>query len=296
MSMPNFLIAGTARSGTTSLYYYLKQHPEIGFPSRKEPKYFSSLGLEFPHRGPGDNTVDQAVVRDFASYQKLFNGLERYKRVGEASSDYLFNYRHSAQAIRRTLNDIPIILCLRNPVDRAYSAYNNLVRDQREKLEFADALAAEESRLADNWDWMWAYKAGGLYADQVAAYQQAFSRVKVILFDDLVQDTKAVVHDLFLFLEVDKEHPVDTSTRYSHSGKARNKLIAFLSRRDNPVAFAMRKAALKVIPRTALEHAANHLLAKQAMNKDVHNELKAYFRQDILRLETLIGQNLERWK
>lgn len=296
MTLPNFVIAGTARSGTTSLYYYLKQHPEIGFPAKKEPKYFSSLGLTYPHRGPGDTTVDQAVIRDFDSYQKQFDGLEAFKCIGEASSDYLFNHRHSAHEMRRVLGDVPIILCLRNPSERAYSAYNNLVRDQRETLGFVEALAAEESRIADNWDWMWAYKAGGLYAEQVATFQQTFSNVKVVLFDDLEQDPQSIVRDMFRFLGVNESHTVNTSTKYSHSGKAKNKLVAFLSRRDNPVAFALRRIALKLIPRSVLERVANRSLKKDDMSDAVRAELKAYFRQDTDRLESLIGQNLGMWK
>lgn len=295
MTLPNFVIAGAARCGTTSLYYYLKQHPEIGFPSKKEPKYFSSLGLQFPHRGPGDQTVDQAVVRDFSTYQKLFEGINQ-KRVGEASSDYLYHHRYSAQEMHRVLGDVPIILCLRNPVERAYSAYNNLVRDQRETLGFADALAAEASRIEDNWDWMWAYQAGGLYADQVAAFQKAFTQVKVILFEDLKRDPQSVIKDLLAFLGVDETCPIDTNTRYSHSGKAKNKFIAFLSRRDNRLAFALRKVALKLLPRSLLERVASRSLEKDDMQDGTRDALKTYFHQDILRLESLIGRNLEGWK
>jgi len=296
MSLPNFVIAGAARCGTTSLYYYLKQHPDIGFPSKKEPKYFSSLGLQFPHRGPGDQTVDQSVVRDFSDYQKLFDGLGMFTRIGEASSDYLYHHRYSAQEMRRVLGDIPIILCLRDPVERAYSAYNNLVRDQRETLEFAEALAAEDSRIADNWDWMWAYKAGGLYAEQVAAFQQMFSRVKVVLFEDLKRDPQAIVWELFDFLGVDPDQAVDTGTRYSHSGKAKNRLVAFLSRRDNPLAFALRKIALKLVPRSLLERVASRSLEKDEMGDEVREELRSFFRGDVQRLESLLGRNLESWK
>ena len=113
MSLPNFVIAGAARCGTTSLYYYLKQHPDIGFPNKKEPKYFSSIGKIFPHNGPGDHTVDRMVIRDFEAYQRLFQGVSN-KRVGEASSDYLYHHCHSAAEMRSVLGDVPIILSLRN--------------------------------------------------------------------------------------------------------------------------------------------------------------------------------------
>lgn len=295
MTLPNFVIAGTARSGTTSLYYYLKQHPSIGFPDKKEPKYFSSTGQQFPHNGPGDQNVDKLMVRDFAGYQQLFDGLENYPRIGEASSDYLYFHACSVPAMRETLGDVPIILCLRNPVERAWSAYNNLIRDQRETLDFAAALAAEPQRIADNWDWMWHYRQAGLYADQVAAFQQAFSQVKVVLFEDLEQDADAVVKSLFAFLGVDACASVDTSTHYSHSGKAKNPLIAFLSNRNNAFAFALRQLALKLVPRAILEKIASRSLKKDDMPPALRHELKAFYRNDILRLATLIERPLESW-
>jgi hypothetical protein len=169
------MIVGSARCGTTSLYYYLKQHPEIGFPEKKEPKFFS-----LPHCGPGDGSVDEARVMNRTEYESLFQGMAGCKRVGDASSDYLYFHHYTAQAIRDTVGDIPILILLRDPVERAFSAYNNMLRDQREKLPFGEALKAEEERLAENWDWMWAYKSGGLYAAQVKTFQSTFSRVKVI--------------------------------------------------------------------------------------------------------------------
>lgn len=296
MTLPNFVIAGTARSGTTSLYYYLKQHPDICFPDKKEPKYFSSLGQKFPHNGPGDRNVDRLMVRDFDSYQRLFEGLDGCGRIGEASSDYLYCHRHSAAEIRRVLGDVPIILCLRNPVERAWSAYNNLVRDQRESLSFTEALAVEEQRMAENWDWMWHYKNGGLYADQVATFQETFSRVKVVLFEDLKEDADAVVRGLFAFLEVDDSTSVDTGTRYSHSGRAKNRLVAFLANRDNPVAFAIRLATLKLVPRALLEKLASRSLEKEDMDVATRSELLAFYAGDIARLEKLLGRSLKAWQ
>lgn len=296
MTLPNFVIAGTARSGTTSLYYYLKQHPDIGFPKQKEPKYFSLLGLTFPHCGPGDQNVDRLMVRDFDSYQKLFEGLEGKAKVGEASSDYLYHHEHSAAEMRRVLGDVQIILCLRNPVDRAYSAFQNLVRDQRETLSFADALAAEGQRMADNWDWMWAYQHGGLYAEQVATFLRIFSRVKVVLFEDLEKDPPKVVRELFDFLGVASDVPVDTGTRYSHSGRAKNRLVAFLSNRDNVLAFTLRRVALKLLPRSVLERIASRSLEKEDMDAGTRAVLRRYFHDDVVRLEVLLGRSLDVWK
>lgn len=296
MTLPNFIIAGAARSGTTSLYYYLKQHPEIGFPDKKEPKYFSSISLKFPHNGPGDHTVDSLVIRDAESYQKLFQGLETCKCIGEASSDYLYYHKHTASKIKETLGDIPIILCLRNPAERAYSAYDNMLRDQRENLDFEQSLAAEKNRLKNNWDWMWAYQAGGLYANQVNTFLDTFTNVKIVLFDDLKSDSNTVIKDLFNFLGVDSNIAIDTKTRYGNSGTPKNKLIALLASRDNSLVYALRRIAFKVIPRSALERIASNSLAKIEVDPTIDDNLRAYFKPSIERLEILINKNLDAWK
>ena len=74
--LPNFLIIGAAKCGTTALYYYLNQHPEISFPKLKEPKFFSSTGETFPHNGVGDMSVDKYAVKSFEKYQKLFSKIK----------------------------------------------------------------------------------------------------------------------------------------------------------------------------------------------------------------------------
>ena len=151
--LPNFLIIGASKCGTTSLYYYLKQHPEISFSDLKEPKYFSSVNESFPHNGIGDKSVDKYAIKSLTEYKSLFADLHN-KRVGEASPDTLYFYDKTASLIKETLGDIPIIIMLRNPVKRAFSAFMYLKRDSREKLSFRDGLLAENRRLKDNWDFI----------------------------------------------------------------------------------------------------------------------------------------------
>lgn len=296
MSLPNFVIAGTARSGTTSLYYYLKQHPDISFSSIKEPKYFSSLQMKFPHRGPGDTLVDGDVIKDRVAYESLFSSLEGAKRIGDASSDILYHHQYTATAISEMLGDIPIVIVLRDPVERAYSAYNNMIRDQRESLSFAQALADEDRRLADNWDWMWAYRSGGLYSSQVATFMDVFTNVKVILFEDLVRTPGLVVKDVFSFLGVDANVTVNTEERYSHSGSVKNPVIRWFMRRDNICAFYLRKTLLKIFPRSLFESILSSVLHKDNLLKQDELILRDSFRADIDKLETLLERDLSFWK
>ena len=292
---PNFIIAGVARCGTTSLFHYLKQHPEIGMTKVKEPKYFSSIDLSLPQKGVGDDTVSSKVVTDKLRYDELFKGLENLKAIGEASSDCFYYHKAVIPRIKEKLGDIKIIICLRNPVERAFSAYNNLVRDSREQLSFSQGLDAEEDRIDKDWDWMWHYKNGGSYAEALAHYKKEFTNVKVVFFDDLESDPQKVLNELFLFLEVSTDVSVDFSTKYSHSGKPKSRLISLLTSRKNPIIFWVRETALKIIPRKYLEKAASKMFEKATIDTETLKHLKFFFKEDILNLQILTNRNLKRW-
>lgn len=295
MIKPNFLIVGVARCGTTSLFHYLEQHPEIGMSKIKEPKYFSSLDLILPQKGVGDDTVFSKVITDGIEYNKLFKGLEKYKIIGEGSSDYFYYHKTVIPRIKENLGDVKIIICLRNPVERAFSAYSNLVRDSREKLSFSEGLKLEKERIDNNWDWMWHYKKSGLYAEALKHYKKEFTNVKVVFFSDLESKSQVVLREIFEFLGVNKDVLIDVSTRYSHSGKPRSKIVSLLTSRNNPLIFRAREIALKFIPRRYLEKIASKLFKKDTIDSKVHQELKSFFKEDILKLETLVNRDLKNW-
>jgi len=121
--LPNFLIVGAAKCGTTSLYYYLKQHPDVFMSEIKEPRFLSNRAAN-PGRGPGDDSIVQSGVRSFDDYLNLFKKSTGMKAVGEASADTLFLFERTIPAIQRYLDDPRIVIILRDPVKRAYSAYN----------------------------------------------------------------------------------------------------------------------------------------------------------------------------
>ncbi len=293
--LPNFLIAGASKCGTTALYYYLKQHPGIGFPDLKEPKYFSSKHLNFPHQGPGDKTVDKYAVRNFDKYKLLFEELESYKLIGEASPDYIYYHQFTADEIKETLGDIPIILILRNPVERAFSAYKYLVRDSREKLSFREGLDAEEERLQNNWDFIWAYKGGGEYYQQVKSFLEGFSNVKIVIQERFRKETDATVSDIFEFLEVDPNVEIDTDIQHNKSGKPTNPIAKFLLSRDNKVSAGIREIMKKTIPRPILEKVASRSVKKMEMKDNDRQYLRDYFSDRNKKLFDYLGYKIEEW-
>lgn len=294
--MPDFIIVGVARCGTTSLYYYLKQHPEIGMSIVKEPKFFSGLDLDLPQNGIGDKLVSDKIILDESVYNNLFSDLHKFKITGEASSDYFYYHKTVIPRLKKKLGNVKIIVCLRNPVERAFSAYSSLVRDSRENLSFSEGLVAEEYRMADNWDWMWHYKNGGLYSEALEHFQNEFTDVKVVFFEDLEKKPQEVMNELFLFLGVKSKIVIDVDTIYSYSGKPKSKLVSILTSRKNPLLFFLRDSALKLIPRKYLEKLSGKIFEKQYIEPEERKKLQSFFKKDILKLKLLVKRDLKNWQ
>lgn len=292
---PHFIIAGAAKAGTTALYYYLQQHPAIAFPSLKEPKYFSLDANVFPHRGPGDKSVDKYVVKSKKKYDKLFQNLPVGALVGEASPDYLYFHSDTVKKIKEELGDIPIVIVLRNPVDRAFSAYSYLKRDNREKLSFREALEVEGMRRSKNYDFIWSYKRGGEYSKQVRSFKREFTNVKVIIFEEFLENKQACMSDLFLFLKVSAYSHLDFRIRHNPSGIPTNMFAKFLLSRSNPFSTHCREMVKNIIPRSLLEKNAVKMLAKEKITQEDKEYLTAYFQKDILELEELLQYDLSLW-
>lgn len=149
--LPTFLVIGAAKAGTTSLYHYLGQHPQVFMSPVKEPGFFALEGHPLDFRGPGDEWLRQATTTTLEAYQKLFEGVRDEPAVGEASVLYL--HHHAApEAIARYVPDVKLVAVLRDPVERAYSAFLYQTRNGREPLaDFEEALRAEPRRIADGW-------------------------------------------------------------------------------------------------------------------------------------------------
>lgn len=292
---PNFLVVGAAKAGSTSLYYYLKQNPAIGFSSLKEPKYFSSHFLTFPHNGIGDSSVDKYAIKDWDSYLECFSTLSNYKKVGEVSPDYLFYHEKTAPFIKEKLGDIPIIIILRNPVKRAFSAYSYLRRDNREILEFELAMEAEEKRRNKNFDFIWAYKQGGCYYEQISTFKKTFKNVKVVLLEDLISNPLDVTNEIFKFINVSPLEKL-SSEKHNPSGLPNNPLAKFILSRNNIISTVFREVLKNIIPRIILERVASKSLNKLHIKKSDEEYLKNYYRRDIQKLEALIERDLSIWK
>lgn len=299
--MPDFIIVGAARSGTTSLYRYLGQHPDIFVAPVKEPHYFAAD--DFPERftGPGDDRLNRRIIRDQERYEQLFAAASGKRVTGESSAFYLC-YPHAANRIARVCPDSKIIITLRDPVERAYSAYMYLVRDGRETLSLAEGLQREGERRAQGFEPMWWYTELGRYYAQVKRLLDLFGeqRVKVLLYDDLCTNPAQMVQSVFGFLGVREDIPIDTSIRYNSAGVPRSRTIytlvdAFLA---GPLALKRRvKALMPSSVSTALRNRVmNALITPVPMSVDVSAQLRGLFAEDVSKLEDLLGRDLRCWQ
>jgi hypothetical protein len=186
--LPDFLIVGAQKSGTTSLLRYLSEHPEV-FMAPGEVFYF-------------DRYFDQGT----GWYRRHFEGAVEGQSVGEKTAEYLYCLEAPAR-MAQVVPEARLIAILRNPVERAYSHYWHNRTRGHEPLEFADALAAEPERLAaDPAAWRrYSYFDRGRYIEQLRRYGEHYPReaMLAVLFDDLCDSPRETFQSVCRFLEID---------------------------------------------------------------------------------------------
>ena len=246
MTLPNFLIIGAAKAGTTALYHYLKQHPQVYMSPKKETNFFAFEGQEISFSGPGDERISESAITTLEAYADQFEAASDEVAIGEASPWYLYSPQ-AADNIHRQIPHAKLITVLRNPIDRAFSSYLHVVRDGRESLTFEEGLLAEEERIESGWEYIWHYQHTGFYAAQVERFLKVFPRkqLRFYLYDDFVDDPTQFVKDVCAFLEVDTNFVVDTSFKPNATGIPKNRLLGQLLIKPN----ALRSAARYFMPK-----------------------------------------------
>jgi hypothetical protein len=297
--LPNFLIVGAPKCGTTSLYHYLNQHPEVHMSPIKEPKFITSHFIRYPSSGIGDARIQENVVKSYEDYCRLFSASPGVKALGEASADTLYYYNNAIQWIKKLIGNPRIIIILRNPVDRSYSAYMSLLREQREFLPFEEALEQEDIRKNNNWEYIWYYKDVGLYFNQVKAYMEHFDRVNVYLYDDLKNNTLGLMKNLHEFLEVDSSFVPDINLQYNISGVPKNMFLHKLLTEANVLKSVLKPFLRMIMNDKMMERTIENLkirnLKRPHMKHVVRRDMENFFREDILRLQELINRDLSNW-
>jgi hypothetical protein len=181
MALPDFLIAGVPKAGTTALHAALVRHPGLFLSRVKEPKFFLSDGEPPASGGPGDVQTYQEHVWRQSDYEALFDPAPPGTLRGEATPFYLHDLA-AHDRIKSLLPEVKLILLLRDPVDRAHSNWTHLWNAGLEpETDFLTACRAEEERRAAGWAAFWHYVGLGLYGRQVQHLFAVFPREQVLL-------------------------------------------------------------------------------------------------------------------
>lgn len=287
MTLPNFIIGGALKAGTTSLFQYIEQHPQAFMPDRKELRYFA-----YDPTDPWCQENGHAFpLQTLADYTAEFDKATDQIAIGEASPNYLASDAAPGN-IKAVLPDVKLIFSLRDPVRSAYSAYLMALRAGRDTRPVADALAVEERQVTRY-----------LYAHYMERWYSLFDRsqIKVVLFEDLIADPVAVAQSVYGFLGIDASFVPDLSGVKANSGGVpRNKTGAAVYRALN----WLRGGEMSQKIRPYLPQAARDAFGgmRQAslqkappLPDEIATRLRSFYQPDIAELEKLIQRDLSIW-
>jgi hypothetical protein len=261
--LPTFLIIGANRAGTSSLYQYLKQHPEIFMSPVKEPRFFTA---QVARAWTADHPDEPAPWRhepidDLLAYEGLFEAATSEQERGEASTNYLHD-PEAPRLIKEAIPNVKLVAILRDPSERAFSAFRMKVQNGLEPVtDFEQALAAE--RAGGTWR---TYLGLGFYAAQVERYLDLFAaeQIKIHLFEDFRASPGDVLKNILRFLEVDDSFVPDLSVRYNAAGRP-------------------------------YESAVTDSHTEAVMEPNTRKELTELYRRDVVQLQDLIQRDLSGW-
>ncbi|HEY8257830.1 MAG TPA: sulfotransferase [Gemmatimonadales bacterium] len=289
--LPNFIVIGAAKAGTTALYWYLAEHPAVFMSRVKETNYFA-YGLD--EQGQlmyGDPDVHHFPVKTRSEYEQLFADTGNATAIGEASPIYL-ECPQSAGRIRDALPGARLVCVLRQPVERAYSDYQMYLRARGRRLEASRDLSPDSVWARPDSRWMQV----GRYHEQLARYYDLFprSQIDVFLFDDLRQDAQAAVQGVYRFLGVDSTFVPDFDAPHNVGGMPSNLLLERFFKSS-----AIRTAVSPLVPKRTANWVrrlrARNMKSAPSLPAELRQELTAQFRDDIVRTSALIGRNLDHW-
>ena len=277
-------IVGAPKAGTTSLHYYLNEHPEILMSSVKEPDFFSDKEI-----------VDQGLyygtsrINTSQKYHNLFSDNKEEKIFGESSVSYLY-YPEVPKRIKKYNTEAKIIIMLRNPVDRAFSHYLMDFRLGLLSDRFEDVFNKKEGLKFQQ------YFLLGNYYSQVKRYFDAFSKenVHIIWYSDFKKDAEKEVQKVFKFIDVDSNYKVSFETVHNSFSMPKNKII-----RNIYSIVWLRKLLSFLFPSTFVGFIKSTLFKKGNKPKiptEIRKIFTEYYLDDICKLEELLSINLSEWK
>jgi hypothetical protein len=295
--LPDVMIVGAAKSGTTSLYRMLSNHKSIYFPpSQKEPFYFCFQGKE--PMGLDEDSKSRHIWRT-EDYLSLYKDCPSEALAVDASTAYLYKFDESisqmAELYGEKLKEVKVIILLRNPVQRAYSHYTYLVRNGFETLPFEEAIKVENIEARKERRWGFDYLGYSSYPDQVKAYIEAFPHCKILLTEDM-REPVSFMKEVTDFLGIEPMEEVN-EVQANPSGIPKSRFLVNVLRKNKVL-----KSMVNLLPEAQKHRLLDKrdammgkLLVKESMDAGVREDLVRYFESDILFLQKLIERDLSSW-
>lgn len=298
-TLPNFLVAGAARCGTTGLVEGLRAHPQVFVTQPKEPHYFALHARGADFQGPGDaGTINRVAVTDRADYLALYPQEHRYTALGDGSVSTLYYFEDSLPEIVRLNPQMRLVILLRDPVERAYSSHQYMrARGFEPHEDFLTAVMDEPGRRTENWHHIWHYTQMSMYADSIAAVQASLppEQIGIWFYEDLNRDYDKTMQQVLQFLGVP---PVDgepeTIPRVNISGQPRfarlHSALWWATRQD-----LLRRAVKRSTSYRFRERIRRSTLQRGGVPEEAREILAPRFTEDLRRLRALLPGDAPTW-
>ena len=291
MTLPNFLIVGVQKAGTTSIYNYLQEHPQIYMSSVKETNF---LEQDWENLPPEQQNKNGIVTLE--KYREVFAGVQDEIAIGEASPNYLFHYESSAARIKKYVPHAKLIVILRNPVERAYSDHLMHKRDAIGYRSLSEQIkhSAHKSFILRK----------GFYYKPLQYYFEQFDReqIKVFFYDDLCDNPQDFMQSMYRYLGVNDTFFPDVNKKAQVAKIPKNQSVNNLLQRKNMLRSATANILKMVMPVEARQKLRDRLInlnshAKQQapLSPEERQQLIELYREDILKLQDLVERDLSRW-
>ena len=292
MSLPNFMCIGAAKSGTTTLYDILKQHPEIFIPAFKEPHFFD---------------IPENYNNGIKWYEKNYFRNINKKIIADFTPSYFFEKQAPERIFNELGKDIKFVILLRHPVDRAYSHYLHSVRDKNEDIGFEEALRKEDNRIdkfIKNKDYLSylrnSYYHQGLYGEMIERYLQYFSLDNFLFIhfeNEFIIDRKNVIDKLLIFIGLETEINLNLDLISNPASKERSKFLKQLMKKKGwwrkALKFMLPSIQIRQIIRNQVQRANLKEFQKEKLSEKLKTDLyNEYFKEDIIKFEKLTNKKL----
>lgn len=300
MALPDFLVAGVPKAGTTAVHAALSRHPGLYVSRVKEPKFFLTDGSPPDKGGPGDALTYREHVWQRDRYEALFDDAPAGVPRGEATPLYLYD-RAAMQRIRDLIPAARLIVIIRDPVERAHSNWAHLWSAGLEPVgDFQRACAEEERRIAAGWASFWHYTRLGMYGEQLRHAFGLFPREQVLVlrYRLLVDDPTVALNRICAFLGVEtgviSEIPRENVTSHPEPTLS-HQAVALGMRATDAVGRLLpgtRGAAVTSRLERFLQRDSRE---RQPLGWEERNALLPAFEEDIRLLEDLLDEDFSNW-